>query len=87
MFNQLTISQAQAQLPKLSKTLKNQPAIITEEGSPAMIVFGIDDFLSYFETAEIVADTEFLEHLQAGIQQADKEEYFDLADVEAELAL
>lgn len=87
MFNQLTVSQAQEQLPRLSQTIKNQPAIITEDGSPTMIVFGINDFLSYFETAEIMADTEFLEHLQAGIYQAEKEEYFDLADVEAELAL
>lgn len=87
MFNRMTITQAQEQLPNLPSTLQSEPAIITQDGVPVLIAFTIKNFLSFLETAEILADENFITSLNIGIQQADDGEYFDLADIEAELGL
>ncbi|MEM8505811.1 MAG: prevent-host-death protein [Cyanobacteria bacterium P01_D01_bin.1] len=83
----MTITQAQEQLPNLPSTLQSEPAIITQDGVPVLIAFTIKNFLSFLETAEILADENFITSLNIGIQQADDGEYFDLADIEAELGL
>jgi antitoxin YefM len=85
MLNQLTVAEAQVQLPELSTTLQGEPVVITQDGEPVLIAFTIENFLAFWETAEIVADPEFLGLLQKGIAQAGAREYFDLADVKAEL--
>lgn len=87
MFNQMTISQAQEQLPDLPRALQSNPAIITKDGSPVLIAFSVENFLSLMETAEILADVELMENLAQGMQQADRGDCFDLDTIEAELSL
>jgi len=87
MFNQLTVSEAQAQLPDLPQTLASEPVVITENGSPVMITFSIENFLSLLETAEIFADDELVENIKKGINQAAEEKYSDIRDVKVRLGL
>ncbi len=87
MFNQLTIAQPQEQLPMMANHLKLEPTVIMQDGQPVMITFSIEHFLSCLETAEISADVELMASLNAGIAQANRREYFDLADIKSELGL
>ena len=87
MFNQLTIAQAQEQLPIMANQLKLEPIVIMQDGQPVMITFSVEHFLSCLETAEILADVELMACLNAGIAQANRREYFDLADIKAGLGL
>lgn len=87
MFNQLTVSQAQAQLPNLSQSLKSEPLVITQNGSPVLITFSIENFLSLLETAEILADNELVASIKSGIEQSNKDRYSDLSDVKTRLGL
>lgn len=87
MFNQLTIAQVQEQLPLMASQLKLEPTVIMQDGQPVMITFSVEHFLSCLETAEILADSELMANLNAGIEQANRREYFDLADIKAELEL
>ena len=87
MFNQLTVSQAQEQLPNLPQTLQSKPAVITKDGSPVLIAFSIENFLDLLETADILADDELMASLQRGIQQAQDQKYSDLESVKARLEL
>ena len=87
MFNQLTIAQVQEQLPMMARQLKLEPTVIMQDGQPVMITFSVEHFLSCLETAEILADSELIASLNAGIEQANRREYFDLADIKAELGL
>lgn len=87
MFNELTISQAQAQLPDLPTSLQNEPAIITKDGYPVLIAFSIENFLSLLETADILADDELMASIRRGEQQYKEGKYSDIAAVKAELGL
>ncbi len=87
MFNQLTIEQAQEQLPDLSQTLQSEPVVIVKDGSPVLITFSIENFLSFCETAEILTDSELMASLHRGIVQANEGNYSDIADVKARLGL
>jgi antitoxin YefM len=87
MFTQLTIAQAQERLPELSTTLQTSPTVITQDGQPVMIAFSIENFISFLETADILGDAEFMQHLNTGISQAKQGAYFDLSDIRAELGL
>ena len=87
MFNQLTIAQAQEQLPEMATQLNLEPTVIMQDGQPVMITFSVEHFLSCLETADIFADLELMQSLKAGISQANRKAYFDLADVKAELGL
>jgi antitoxin YefM len=87
MFNQITIAQAQERLPELPIELQSNPTVITQDGQPVMIAFSIENFISFLETADITGDSEFMRQLNLGIAQANQGEYFDLADVRAELGL
>lgn len=87
MFNELTISQAQAQLPDLPTSLQNEPAIITQDGYPVLIAFSIENFLSLLETADILADDELMASIRRGEQQYKEGKYSDIAAVKAELGL
>ena len=87
IFNQLTIAQVQEQLPKMATQLNLEPTVIMQDGQPVMITFSVEHFLSCLETAEILADSDLMRSLKSGISQANRKEYFDLADVKAELEL
>ena len=47
----------------------------------------VENFLSSLETAEILADENFVSSIKIGIQQADSGDDLDIAQVEAELRL
>ena len=87
MFNQLTIAQAQEQLPEMATQLNLEPTVIMQDGQPVMITFSVEHFLSCLETAEILADSDLMRSLKTSVSQANRKEYFDLADVKAELGL
>ena len=87
MFNQLTIAQAQEQLPEMATQLNLEPTVIVQDGQPVMITFSVEHFLSCLETAEILADSDLMRSLKTSVSQANRKEYFDLADVKAELGL
>ena len=87
MFNQLTIVQAQEQLPEMATQLNLEPTVIVQDGQPVMITFSVEHFLSCLETAEILADSDLMRSLKTSVSQANRKEYFDLADVKAELGL
>ena len=87
MFNQLTIAQAQEQLPEMATQLNLEPTVIVQDGQPVMITFSVEHSLSCLETAEILADSDLMRSLKAGVSQANRKKYFDLADVKAELGL
>lgn len=80
----LTIGEAQKQLPELSRQLTEQPAIITKNGKPVMITFGVEQFESLMETIEIITDEEFMSDLKQGIKEAQKGETISLDDLKAE---
>ena len=87
MFNQLTIAQAQEQLPEMATQLNLEPTVIVQDGQPVMITFSVEHFLSCLETAEILADSDLMRSLKTSVSQANRKEYFDLADVKAELSI
>lgn len=66
----LTIAEAQTQLADLSNQLNDEPAIITRDGKPVMITFGVEQFESLMETIEIISDREFMTDLKQGIEEA-----------------
>ena len=81
----LTISEAQQQLPELSDRLTDEPAIITKEGKPVMITFGIEQFESLMETIEIMSDEEFMKEFQQGVKEAEMGDIVSLDSLKAEL--
>lgn len=64
----LTIAEAQQQLSELPNQLTDEPAIITKDGKPVLITFGLEQFESFMETIEIISDKEFMKELKQGIQ-------------------
>ena len=85
MAKYLTIAEAQQKLSELCNQLTDEPAIITKDGKPVMITFGLEQFESLMETIEIISDEEFMEELKQGIQQAEQGETITLEEFKAEL--
>ena len=83
----LTIAEAQIQLAELSNQLNNEPAIITRDGKPVMITFGVEQFESLMETIEIISDQEFMTELRQGIKEARRGETVTLEELKADLSL
>lgn len=81
----LTITEAQEQLSELSDRLTDEPVIITKDGKPIMITFGLKQFESLIETIEIISDEEFMMELKQGIQQAEQGETISLEALKADL--
>ena len=81
----LTIAEAQQQLLELSNQLTDEPAIITKDGKPVMITFGLEQFESLIETIEIISDREFMTELKQGIEEAEQGKTITLEELKAEL--
>ena len=81
----LTIIEAQQQLAELSNQLNDEPAIITKDGKPVMITFGVEQFESLMETIEIISDKNFMAELKQGIQEAEKDSTISLEEFKADL--
>lgn len=80
----LTIAEAQEQLSELSNQLTDEPAIITKDGKPVMITFGVEQLESLIETIEIISDKEFMTELKQSIEQAKQAETISLEELKAE---
>jgi PHD/YefM family antitoxin component YafN of YafNO toxin-antitoxin module len=83
----LTIEEAQEQLPSLSTRLEREPIIITQEGKPAIVALGLEQFEGLIETLEILSDLELMEEFRQGLQQAQKGEIITLEALKDELGL
>jgi len=83
----LTIAEAQKQLAELSSQLSDEPAIITRDGKPVMITFGVKQFESLIETIEIISDREFMTDLKQGIKEAEQNDTVTLEEIKANLGL
>ena len=83
----LTIAEAQQKLSELCHQLTEEPAIITKDGKPVMITFGLKQFESLMETIEIISDKEFMGELKQGIQQSEQGETITLEELKADLNL
>ena len=81
----LTIAEAQQQLSELSNQLIDEPAIITKDGKPVMITFGLEQFESLIETIEIISDKEFMKKLKQGIQEVEQGETISLEELKADI--
>ena len=79
----LTISEAQQRLPELSAQLIDQPAIITQDGKPVMVAFGLEQLESLMETIEIITDEEFMSDLKQGIKEAEAGDTISLEDLKS----
>ena len=83
----LTIEEAQTQLSELSNQLHDEPAIITRDGKPIMITFGVEQFESLIETIEIISDREFMTDLKQGLEEARQGETITLEEFKIDLGL
>ena len=83
----LTIAEAQTQLAELSDRLDDEPAIITKDGKPVMITFGMEQFESLMETIEIISDRELMADLKQGIQEAQQGKTVTLEELKIDLSL
>jgi antitoxin YefM len=83
----LSIAEAQQQLSDLSNQLKDEPAIITKDGKPVIIAFGLEQFESLIETVEIISDKKFMDNLKRGIKQAEQGETITLEELKEDLDL
>ena len=81
----LTITEAQQQLPELPDELTDEPAVITKDGKPVMIVLSVEQFESLLETVKIFSDIEVMGLLRNGIRQTDAVETISLEELKAEL--
>jgi antitoxin YefM len=70
MPKQLTIAQAQQQLPTLSNELTDEPIIITQDGVPVIAALSYTHLTQLLETLDILTDTEFVTKLRQSITQA-----------------
>ena len=87
MAKYLTIAEAQQKLSELCNQLTEEPAIITKDGKPVMITFGLEQFESLMETIDIISNKDFLQELKQGIQQAEQGETVTLEELKADLNL
>lgn len=86
MLNYLTITEAQEQLPAMSRNLKD-PAIITQDGKPVIVALSMEQFASLLETIEILSDREFMADLREGIRQADLGQTVSLEALKLDVAM
>jgi PHD/YefM family antitoxin component YafN of YafNO toxin-antitoxin module len=71
MPKQLTIAQAQQQLPDLPGELTDEPIIITQDGVPVMAAISYTHLTELLETLDILTDTAFVTRLRESIVQSE----------------
>ena len=87
MPKQLTIAQAQQQLPSLSKELTDEPIIITQDGVPVIAALSYQHLSELMETLDILADQEFVFKLRQSLVQAEQNATVAWDDVKVQLSL
>lgn len=87
MPEQLTIAEAQAQLPELVERLAGAPIVVMQDDKPAIVMVNPDAFASLLETLEILSDRELMASLREGMAQAAAGQTVSLETVKAQLGL
>ena len=87
MPKQLTIAQAQQQLPLLSRELTDEPIIITQDGVPVIAALSYQHLSELMETLDILADQEFVLKLRQSLVQAEQDPTVAWDDVKIQLSL
>lgn len=87
MPKQLTIAQAQQQLPSLSEQLTNEPIIITQDGIPVMAALSYQHLSELVETLDILSDQDFVAQLRQSLSQAEQNLTIAWDDVKTQLSL
>ncbi len=87
MPRQLTIAQAQQQLPSLSKDLTDEPIIITQDGVPVIAALSYQHLSELMETLDILADQEFVLKLRQSLVEAEQDSTVAWDDVKIQLSL
>lgn len=87
MPKQLTIAQAQQQLPSLPNELTDEPIIITQDGVPVMAALSYTHLTELLETLDILTDTEFVIRLYQSIVQFEQGNTISWEDAKAHLGL
>ena len=89
MTNIITISDARAKLPDLVDKAKNRmdEYIITVNGLPAAAIISADEYESWKETEEILADKELMKAIKTGEKELKEGKGVTLEELEKELGL
>jgi antitoxin YefM len=87
MPKQLTIAQAQQQLPNLPGELTDEPIIITQDGVPVMAALSYTHLTELLETLDILTDTEFVTQLRQSMIQAEQSNSISWESAKAQLGL
>jgi antitoxin YefM len=87
MPKQLTIDQAQQQLPSLSEELTNEPIIITQDGVPVMAALSYQHLSELMETLDILSDQDFVAKLRQSLTQAEQNLTIAWDDVKTQLSV
>jgi PHD/YefM family antitoxin component YafN of YafNO toxin-antitoxin module len=87
MPKQLTIAQAQQQLPNLPKELTDEPIIITQDGVPVIAALSYNHLTELLETLDILTDIEFVARLRQSITQVEQGNTIAWESAKAELGL
>jgi len=92
MARYLTITEARQRfldLPEETST-DGEPIVVTRHGRPVLAILGHEQFReleSLLETAEILADGEFMSGLRESLLQADRGETVDVTEARKRLGL
>lgn len=81
----IKLSEIQNPLNELAEKTTQKPIIITKDEKPVIIAFNIEQFDSWLETLEIMADNDLMNSIKTGIQQVKNGETISLRDLELEL--
>lgn len=81
----IKLSEVQNPLNELAEKTIQEPIIITKDKKPVIIAFNIEQFDSWLETLEIMADNDLMNSIKTGIQQMENGETISLRDLELEL--
>jgi antitoxin YefM len=87
MPKQLTIAQAQQQLPSLSEQLTNEPIIITQDGVPVIAALSYQHLSELMETLDILSDQDFVAQLRQSLTQAEQNLMVSWDDVKTQLSI
>jgi antitoxin YefM len=87
MPKQLTIAQAQQQLPNLPGELTDEPIIITQDGVPVIAALSYTHLTELLETLDILTDTEFVTKLRQSIVQSEQGNAIPWKNAKAQLGL
>lgn len=87
MPKQLTIAQAQQQLPNLPDELTDEPIIITQDDVPVIAALSYTHLTELLETLDILTDTEFITQLRQSIVQSEQGNTISWKEAKAQMGL